>query len=318
MSSLYPSLEDMQVHKMVQAQQNALVNQMAAAQATPSYAQHPSYAQVQSAYPQLGSTPSVHGYKPVASAPELYPGLSDFMGLELSSDMIALNMPEYMRSVETAVMPSTTGSMIAPLSSQTAGLQRAHVTHGIREVIVCKGADKKIGLRVKDINNGIFITLVCKDSPAALVGLRFGDQILQINGNNVAGFSMDKVHKILKKSPENDITMVIRDRPFERTVTMHKDSTGHIGFQFNNGKIVSIVKDSSAARNGLLIEHQLLEVNGQNVVGMKDKDITAIILNENEPIITVTIIPSFIYDHMVKKLSTSFIRSIMDHSVPDF
>lgn len=112
---------------------------------------------------------------------------------------------------------------------------------------------------------------------------------------------MDKVHKILKKCPENDITMVIRDRPFERTVTMHKDSTGHIGFQFNNGKIISIVKDSSAARNGLLIEHQLLEVNGQNVVGMKDKDITAIILNENEPIITVTIIPSFIYDHMVKK-----------------
>ena len=84
--------------------------------------------------------------------------------------MIALNMPEYMRNVETAVMPSSTGSMIAPLSSQTAGLQRAHVTHGIREVTLCKGADKKVGLRVKDINNGIFITLVCKDSPAALVG----------------------------------------------------------------------------------------------------------------------------------------------------
>lgn len=95
--------------------------------------------------------------------------------------------------------------------------------------------------------------------------------------------------------------MVIRDRPFERTVTMHKDSTGHIGFQFENGKIVSIVKDSSAARNGLLIEHQLLEVNGQNVVGMKDKQITAIILDDKERVITVTIIPSFIFDHMMKK-----------------
>lgn len=131
--------------------------------------------------------------------------------------------------------------------------------------------------------------------------LRFGDQILQINGENVAGFSMDKVHKNLKKCAQNEISIIIRDRPFERTVTMHKGSTGHIGFQFNNGKITSIVKDSSAARNGLLIEHQLLEVNGQNVVGMKDKEITAIISNEKEPIITVTIIPSFIYDHMVKK-----------------
>lgn len=112
---------------------------------------------------------------------------------------------------------------------------------------------------------------------------------------------MDKVHKILKKCESNDISIVVRDRPFERTITMHKNSTGNIGFQFNNGKIMSIVKDSSAARNGLLIEHQLLEVNGQNVVGMKDKQITELILNNEQPVITVTIIPSIIYDHMVKK-----------------
>lgn len=158
--SLYPSLEDMQAHKMVQAQQNIL-NSYATSQQ--------SYAP-QSAYPQLTSAPSApYNNAQNATAPILYPGLSDFMGLELSSDTIALNMPEYMQN---AVMPSSTG-MIAPLSSQTSGLQRAQVTHGIREVTVCKGADKKIGLRVKDINNGIFITLVCKDSPAAMVGYVF-------------------------------------------------------------------------------------------------------------------------------------------------
>lgn len=48
---------------------------------------------------------------------------------------------------------------------------------------------------------------------------------------------------------------------------MHKDSTGHIGFQFKNGKIIALVKDSSAARNGLLTDHQILEVNGK-VCGM--------------------------------------------------
>ena len=58
-------------------------------------------------------------------------------------------------------------------------------------------------------------------------------------------------------------------RPFERTITMHKDSTGHVGFVFKNGKITSIVKDSSAARNGLLTEHNICEVNGQNVIGLK-------------------------------------------------
>lgn len=157
--SLYPSLEDMQMHKMVQAQQSALNSSV----------QQQPYAP-QSGYPQLLSSPTApYDTAQTASAPELYPGLSNFMGLELSSDVIALNMPEYMQN---AMVPSSTG-LIAPLSSQTAGLQRAQVTHGIREVTVCKGADKKIGLRVKDINNGIFITMVCKDSPAALVGYVF-------------------------------------------------------------------------------------------------------------------------------------------------
>ena len=30
----------------------------------------------------------------------------------------------------------------------------------------------------------------------------------------------------------NNIVLAVRDRPFERTVTLHKDSTGHLGFQY--------------------------------------------------------------------------------------
>ena len=40
---------------------------------------------------------------------------------------------------------------------------------------------------------GVFVCLVTKGSPAALGGLRFGDQILQVDGVNLAGFSSDKV-----------------------------------------------------------------------------------------------------------------------------
>jgi C-terminal processing protease CtpA/Prc len=50
---------------------------------------------------------------------------------------------------------------------------------------------------------------------------------------------------------------------------MQKDSTGHVGFRYKNGKITDLVKDSSAARNGLLTDHYVCEINGQNVVGMK-------------------------------------------------
>lgn len=161
MSSLYPSLEDMQVHKMVQAQHSHMTAQQP--QEIPLYTQN--------AYPQLPSAPLSTPTETFHNTSTTYPGLSDFMGLELSSTTIALNMPEYMQSTNTENRSMRTGTMIAPLSSQTVGLQRAHVTHGIREVIVCKAADEKIGLRVKDINNGIFIIYVCKNTPAALVGL---------------------------------------------------------------------------------------------------------------------------------------------------
>ena len=36
----------------------------------------------------------------------------------------------------------------------------------------------------------------------------------------------------------------MRDRPFERTITCVKDSSGHVGFQFKNGNINAIVKVS--------------------------------------------------------------------------
>ena len=50
---------------------------------------------------------------------------------------------------------------------------------------------------------------------------------------------------------------------------MQKDSTNHVGFAFRNGEIKTITKDSSAARNGILVDHYLTEVNGQNVIGVK-------------------------------------------------
>ena len=54
------------------------------------------------------------------------------------------------------------------------------------------------------------------------------------------------------------ISSTLPHRPYERSVTLVRDSSGQIGFQFKDGKIVNIVKDSSAARNGLLTEHNLL------------------------------------------------------------
>uniref|UniRef100_A0A8B9WUK7 Syndecan binding protein n=1 Tax=Bos mutus grunniens TaxID=30521 RepID=A0A8B9WUK7_BOSMU len=158
--------------------------------------------------------------------------------------------------------------------------------------------------------------LVQANSPSSLVGLRFGDQVLQINGENCAGWSSDRAHKVLKQAFGEKITMTIQDRPFEWTITMHKDSTGHVGFVFKNGKITSIVKDSSAARNGLLTEHNICEVNGQNVIGLKDSQI-ADILSTAGNIVTITIMPAFIFEHIIKRMAPSIMKSLMDHTTPE-
>ncbi|CAH2232760.1 jg15506 [Pararge aegeria aegeria] len=285
--SLYPSLEDMKVDKMVRAQ-------MAQHQAPPSY--HSTYQPITAS--AATASPSVPRH--------VYPALGDYMGLELSQDVIAVNMPEY--QVQT-FQPSGAVSMVAPISSQSPSLLKATVTNGIRQIILCKDRDGRCGLRLHSVNNGVFVCYVAAGSPAALAGLRFGDQILEINNVTMAGMTMDQCHAILKKAPVNGITMAVRDRPFERTVTLHKDSVGHVGFQFKDGNIVGLVKDSSAARNGLLTDHQILEINTVNVVGMKDKDISKVI-DASPSVVNITIIPQYIYKHMISKMSSSLFKEL--------
>nr|KAF6326689.1 syndecan binding protein [Pipistrellus kuhlii] len=237
--SLYPSLEDLKVDKVIQAQ--------SAFSANP-------------ANPAILSEASAPISQDGNLYPKLYPELSHYMGLSLNGEEIEAN---------TAIVHG------AP----TRGLVQAN-------------------------------------SPASLVGLRFGDQVLQINGENCAGWSSDKAHKVLKQAFGEKITMTIRDRPFERTITMHKDSTGHVGFIFKNGKITSIVKDSSAARNGLLTEHNICEINGQNVIGLKDSQV-ADILSTSGTVVTITIMPAFIFEHIIKRMAPSIIKSLMDHTIPE-
>ena len=67
-----------------------------------------------------------------------------------------------------------------------------------------------------------------------------------------------------KVSDNNQLTETawrnISSRPFERTVTLTKDSSNHLGFKYKDGKITAIAVNTSAGRNGLLIDHNLLEV----------------------------------------------------------
>ncbi|NWZ56909.1 SDCB2 protein, partial [Haliaeetus albicilla] len=304
MATLYPSLEDMKGHQILQAQAAAGVRTPATTVLTEK--------------PKLGP----RELRPLsvcpAAPPMLYPNLAElenYMGLALSSEEIQKNLlPESSTALTPAGPPP--GQLVAPLTGNNVGLRRAEIKPGVREIHLCKDERGKTGLQLKNVDQGIFVQLVKVNSPAALVGLRFGDQILQIDGKNCTGWSSDKAQRALKKASPEKIVMVVRDRPFQRTVTVHKDSNGHIGIVVKKGKIVSLAKDSSAARNGLLTHHCICEVNGQNVIGMKDKQLTEVLAGAGN-VVTLTIIPTVIYEHMVKRLSAGLVKSAMDHSVPD-
>ncbi|XP_067410109.1 syntenin-2 [Emydura macquarii macquarii] len=296
MSTIYPSLEDMTVDQTFQAQVNAATRALAAV-AAPSQ-------------PAEGAAP-----------PALYPNLAalgDYMGLSLSSEAVQKDLALVPPSGNQAgaLLPPSQGGLVAPLTGNDLGLRRAEIRPGVRELHLCKDERGKTGLHLKSIDQGLFVQLVKANSPASLVGLRFGDQLLQLDGKNCAGWNTDKAHRALKKAAPEKIVLVVRDRPFQRTVTMHKDSTGHVGFVIKKGKIVSLTKDSSAARNGLLTNHYLCEVNGQNVIGLKDKQILDILTTAGN-VVTITIIPTVIYEHMIKRLSPGLMKSSMDHSLPE-
>ncbi|XP_049611911.1 syntenin-2 [Syngnathus scovelli] len=302
--SLYPSLEDLKVDKVMKAQ--------AQFAQTTTNATMPAITEG-SDQPQLGTAGM-----PSSS---LYPNLEElgeYMGLSLNSDEVQRNLALLPAANNQVAVPSYSGvgGMVCPVTGSDVGIRRAEVRQGLREIILCKDQDGKVGLRLRAIDNGVFIQLVQANSPAALAGLRFGDQVLQVNGQNCAGWSVDKAHKALKAAAETRIELVVRDRPFQRTVTMHKDSSGHVGFIYKSGKITSLVKDGSAARNGLLTDHYICEINGQNVIGLKDSQIKDI-LNTCPTAMTITIMPKFIYEHMIKRMSTSLLKSAMDHSIPE-
>lgn len=304
--SLYPSLEDMKVDQMAQAQHQAAQAQHQAAHALPPSA------------PAPGPGPSAP--TPVAGYSSLYPSLSDYMGITVNEDTVRQHVPDYSQAIVASagqsVVPVTSG-MIAPVTGDNSlVVRRSEIKQGVREVTLCKDGNGKLGLRVRAVNKGVFVSFVYNNSPSALAGLRFGDQVLQMDGQTLAGYSTDKVMKMLKNASPQKVVFAVRDRPFERSIVLQKDSTGHVGFVYKKGKITAIAKETSAARNGLLTEHNFVEVNGQNVVGLKDSDIKEI-LDKGGRTISLTIIPSFIYEQMIKCMAADLVKKNMDHSIPE-
>ncbi|CAH8626727.1 unnamed protein product [Schistosoma rodhaini] len=294
--SLYPSLEELKVQTILDSQSNGPTTMQS---------------NCQGPLPQMNST--LMGNRNEDNNLSSYNscGGSVTYGSTVSGIFSQAGMERGINSMSIAPF-SPSGALCLPLP---APFDCIDIKPGVRLVTLCKNEFGKVGIQLKEIQKGIFVSFVEGFSPAALGGVRFGDQVLEINDILVTGCSGTRSMEILKSSTPNNIRLVLRDRPFERVITVHKDSLGAIGIQVRNGLIKAIVKDSSAARNGILTNHQIIEVNGQNVVGLKDKDLLQL-MDESKTPMKVTIIPKTFYDKLTRSLPSGQLRLQMDRSLP--
>ncbi|KAL5969815.1 Syntenin-1 [Taenia solium] len=227
---------------------------------------------------------------------------SEFLGLDLS----LVTYDEYGNACyggqpgADAVALHQGNAVALPNPNAIASRDPVDVSQAVREVTVRKNKKGIVGLQLRDQDRGVFISYVECDSPAAVAGLRFGDQILKIDSQYTAGMTGKEAMNFIKQSCGQTVDIIIRDRPLERVVTLAKDSLGSLGILVKNGGVEAIVKDSSAARNGVLTNSQLVEVNGINVLGLSDKKIRELIKASSQNV-KVTLIPGFYYQHLTKK-----------------
>ena len=197
---------------------------------------------------------------PAPSAPSVssvsgsYPGLAEYMGLELTEAEVRANMPEYLPAVpqvhsnryrnlfplklsiasifplnRAAALPLSLGLALLPPFRVWALAWQKHRWRITKNILKSQRACSRwttgwgrlssARMEMEKLDSGwkpstkvppdlaqdcfhlcragVFVCLVTKGSPAALGGLRFGDQLLQVDGVNLAGFSSDKVRYYL-------------------------------------------------------------------------------------------------------------------------
>ena len=134
-----------------------------------------------------------------------------------------------------------------------------------RWVVLCKDGQGKVGLRVSTYNKGVFVVLVVPGSPAAMAGLRFGDQLLTLGRTELAGRGADCVHCLLRSSPVNNIVLGVRDRPLARSLLLHKDRAGRLGVKVKAGRVAAIAVNSSAARQGVSLLSLILIITSTSL-----------------------------------------------------
>lgn len=186
----------------------------------------------------------------------------------------------------------------------------------IREVILMKDKSRSLGIGLVPIDNCHYVCYVQTNSPASDAQIRFGDQIIRINSMETAGVDSKKVLKYLKNLPSGPVSFLVRNRPLQKVYQVFKNETNIVGIGIKNGCVTELIKGSSAARNGVPINHKIIEINFQNIIGLSDNDIKKI-LNQAQGEIYLGLMAKNDYKHLMAGVAKKRLNT-MDHSFMSF
>ncbi|CAI2737678.1 unnamed protein product [Dicrocoelium dendriticum] len=145
----------------------------------------------------------------------------------------------------------------------------------MREVTLTrKEPGQKFGIRIDNFGHGVYLTTVLRGSPAALAGLKVGDELIRLNGLPVSHLSATTVMILIRSSP-SCLRITFKPRVLlarVREVSVQK-SDGRIGIrikQRSESLFVDVVLPKSPASfAGMKEGDELLMINNRN---MRDWD----------------------------------------------
>lgn len=105
---------------------------------------------------------------------------NDYLGIDVSEQALATQISQEVAIPQPSSLPGA--HAIASITPKNdIHMARAEIKQGVKQIILAKDGSGKVGFAVKSIDKGIFVCFVWQGSAASLGGLRFGDQILQVN-----------------------------------------------------------------------------------------------------------------------------------------
>ena len=170
-----------------------------------------------------------------------------------------------------------------------------------------------LGLSLKTVKAGMGVSFVMTGSPCHKAGVRFGDVLLAINGDPVQGKSSTDCLRRLREVDTYEVTLELIDRHLLQTYRIVKEEWTSLGLVFRFGRIDAIKPGSLAMMAGIPKNSRIIEINGDLVVGLADRDLLER-FRANGARLEVRIMPDAQYRRLVSRIPPSYVRFNMEHA----